>query len=59
MNAADALLLTSFIEGSPNIIKEAMACNLPIVSVRVGDVPQIIAKARNCYVVDYDVCYFF
>ena len=38
LNGADCLLLTSDYEGSPDIIKEALACNLPIVSVDVGDV---------------------
>jgi|SRR5579859_2942338 len=50
INAADALILTSVTEGSPNVVKEAMACNLPIVSVDVGDVRDIIDGTRNCHV---------
>jgi glycosyltransferase involved in cell wall biosynthesis len=40
MNAADCLLLTSSIEGSPNVVKEALMCNLPIVATPSGDVAE-------------------
>ena len=54
MFAADVLVFTSLWEGSPNVIKEAMACNCPIVSVDVGDVKDVIEGVENCYLVDYD-----
>ena len=54
MNAADVLLLTSNREGSVNVIKEAMACNLPIVSTDVGDVRDNIMGVKGCYVCDSD-----
>lgn len=50
LNAADALLLTSTHEGSPNAVKEALACGLPVVSVDVGDVEERLAGIDGCYV---------
>lgn len=52
-SAADVLLLTSLWEGSPNVVKEAMACNLPIVSTNVGDVKKIIGETRGCFVTSF------
>jgi len=54
MSACDALLLTSTNEGSPNVVKEALACNLPIVTVDVGDVYDRIGKIDSCYVCKND-----
>lgn len=54
-NAADLLLMTSLHEGSNNSIKEAMACNLPIISVRCGDAEERISDVNNCFICDYSV----
>ena len=53
-NAADALLMTSDHEGSPMVIKEALACNLPVVSVDVGDVRDQIDGVYPSYIVKRD-----
>lgn len=50
MCAADAILMTSFTEGSPQVIKEAIACGLPVVSVDVGDVKELVGSLPGCYV---------
>lgn len=52
MNACDVLVLTSWSEGSPMVIKEAMACNVPIVSTDVGDVAEVIGEVEGCYLTE-------
>jgi len=54
LNACDTLLLTSFYEGSPNIVKEAMACNCPVVTTDVGDVRKILGSTKGCFITEYD-----
>lgn len=56
LNASDGILLTSLDEGSPNIVKEALACDLPVVSVDVGDVKERIQKIEGCYIALPEPC---
>jgi teichuronic acid biosynthesis glycosyltransferase TuaC len=49
LNACDLMVLTSDTEGSPMVIKEALACNIPIVSVDAGDVTELIGNVVGCY----------
>jgi teichuronic acid biosynthesis glycosyltransferase TuaC len=49
MNACDVIVLASEHEGAPMAIREALACNLPVVSVLAGDVAEVIEGVDNCY----------
>lgn len=49
-NSSDIVLVTSDHEGSPNAVKEALACNIPIVSTNVGNVHQMLNNCNGCYV---------
>ncbi|WP_153557017.1 glycosyltransferase family 4 protein [Roseimaritima sediminicola] len=54
MNACDAMLMTSLIEGSPNVVKEAMACDTPVIGVPVGDVETMLQDVPGCWVCPRD-----
>jgi teichuronic acid biosynthesis glycosyltransferase TuaC len=51
--AVDVALMTSFTEGSPQFVKEALASNCPVVSTDVGDVRQVIGAIPGCFVTSY------
>lgn len=53
-NACDCALLTSFAEGSPQFIKEAVACGCPVVSTDVGDVREVVAGVPNAFLCGYE-----
>ena len=54
LNASDLLLVTSLSETGPVIVKEALACNCPIISTNVGDVQKLIKNVQNCYISSYN-----
>jgi teichuronic acid biosynthesis glycosyltransferase TuaC len=52
MNAADVAVMCSDTEGSPVAVREALACATPVVSVRVGDVDDVLRSLPGCSVVE-------
>jgi teichuronic acid biosynthesis glycosyltransferase TuaC len=58
LNAADVLAVPSFAEGSPNVVKEAMACNLPVVATDVGDIREVIGQTAGCQISGFSVAEF-
>jgi hypothetical protein len=54
MNASNTLILSSLAEGSPNVVKETMACNVPVVATDVGDVSEVIGQTKGCKVCVFD-----
>ena len=54
INACDVAVLSSFSEGSPQFIKEVLACNCPIVSTDVGDIKWCIGDTEGCYLTSFE-----
>lgn len=53
-NAADAMILCSDSEGSPTTVKEALACNIPVICTNVGDMDELARKIPGIYICNKD-----
>ena len=54
LNGSNCLLMTSDYEGAPTMIQESIACNLPVVSVNVGDVQERLTRVQPSRIVKRD-----
>lgn len=53
LNSVNVLAVCSYMEGSPNVVKEAMACNCPIVATDVGDIKWVLGNVEGCYIASF------
>ena len=53
LNSVNVLAVSSYMEGSPNVVKEAMSCNCPIVATDVGDVRWVLGETQGCYIASF------
>lgn len=58
LNSVDVLLVPSLMEGSPNVVKEAMACNCPIVATDIGDVKWLFGETEGYFISSFEVTNF-
>jgi glycosyltransferase involved in cell wall biosynthesis len=54
MNTADVFALPSEFEGSPTVVREALACGIPVVATRVGNIPEVVVPGKTGELVDVD-----
>ncbi len=55
LNSVDVLVVPSFMEGSPNLVKEAMACNCPVVATNVGDIAWLFGNELGHFVTSFNI----
>jgi teichuronic acid biosynthesis glycosyltransferase TuaC len=53
LNSVNVLAICSYMEGSPNVVKEAMACNCPMVATNVGDIKWVFGTMEGCYIASF------
>ncbi len=51
ISASDILVLPSLSEGRPNVVLEALACEVPVVATNVGGIPELMVNGETGYLV--------